>query len=342
MNASESPRWVGLDIGGANIKAADADGGAWSLAFPLWKERQRLGAAVADLLTTAGPCQAIALTMTGELADCYRDRAAGVRDILTQVLRASGIHPVWSYSVDGCFHSSEEILKNPDQAAAANWHALAQLAARWLGPRPGVLVDVGSTTCDIIPLSKGGVATDSRTDFDRLSREQLLYFGVGRTPLCALVSHIPYRQGMIPVMAELFATTDDVCLTLGFVAEDHNDRQTCDGRARTRAAARNRIARLIGLDHRQFERQDAEAAARHIWKSMKQRLHQAIERNATTLTTSTEPLTVILSGHGAALAEPLPSSWRVIRAADRLGHAGSRAAPAYAVAVLAAQMVNIR
>jgi (4-(4-[2-(gamma-L-glutamylamino)ethyl]phenoxymethyl)furan-2-yl)methanamine synthase len=312
------------------------------MAFPLWKERHRLGAAVAELLSKAGSWDAIALTMTGELADCYRDRACGVRDILTQVLRAAAIHPVWVYTVDGQFRTSDEVFRNPDQAAAANWHALAQFAARWLGPRPGVLVDVGSTTCDVIPLSGGVVATKARTDFDRLAQEQLIYFGIGRTPICAVVHQIPYRNQMVPLMAELFATTDDVCLTLGLIEEDANDRQTSDGRPRTRAAARNRLARLIGLDHRHFDRQDAEVCSRHIWYTMRVRLRGAIERNAALVEAGTEPITAIISGHGAALAEPLPTGWRVIRAADRLGHAGSRAAPAYAVAVLASQMVALQ
>ncbi len=334
----ESPRtWIGLDIGGANIKAANISGGAWAMPFPLWKERARLGAAVAELLTKAGPHNAIALTMTGELADCYRDRACGVRDIVTQVLRAAGVHPVLVYTVDGRFATSEEVFRNPDQAAAANWYALAQLAAKWLGSQNGVLVDVGSTTADVIPLSGGKVATSARTDFDRLVQQQLLYFGMGRTPLSALSQTLPYRGQSVPVMAELFATTDDVSLTLGLTSEDANDRNTADGRPRTRAAARNRLARLIGLDHRQFERNDAEVCAKFIWTIMKQRLRSAIERNAAIVEQPDHALTAIVSGHGAMLAEPLPTGWRVIRASDRLGQAGSRAAPAYAVAKLASE-----
>ncbi len=335
LESKDGRRWIGLDVGGANIKAADTSGGAWSMAFPLWKERARLGTAVSELLAKAGPCDAIALTMTGELADCYRDRACGVRDIVTQVLRAAGINPVWVYGVDGEFRASQHIFRQPDLAAAANWHALAQLAARWLGEQAGVLVDVGSTTSDVIPLSQGRVLTSARTDFDRLQQEQLLYFGVGRTPVISLVPTVPYRGEQIPIMAELFATTDDVCLTLGMATEDANDRNTADGRPRTRAAARNRLARLIGLDHRQFERHDADAVARHVWQAMKSRLRHAVERAATSVGHPNAMITAVVSGHGAMLAEPLPTGWRVLRAADRLGAAGSRAAPAYAVAVLA-------
>jgi hypothetical protein len=135
-------------------------------------------------------------------------------------------------------------------------------------------------------------------------------------------------------MAELFATTDDVSLILGHSIEDANDRNTADGRPRTRAAARNRLARMIGLDHRSFDRQDAEIAARQIWQRMRERLRGSLEQVAR-MSKGADPFTAVLSGHGAMLAEPLPHRWRVIRAADRLGAQVSRAAPAYAVAVLA-------
>jgi len=67
--------------------------------------------------------------------------------------------------------------------AAANWLALATYAGR-LAPRgPAVLLDVGSTTTDVIPLQDGTPVPRGRTDPERLESKELVYTGVRRTPL---------------------------------------------------------------------------------------------------------------------------------------------------------------
>ena len=42
--------WLGLDIGGANLKAADGRGWARSVPFPLWRQPQQLSEALRQLI----------------------------------------------------------------------------------------------------------------------------------------------------------------------------------------------------------------------------------------------------------------------------------------------------
>ena len=35
--------WLGIDIGGANLKAADGRGWAQSVPYPLWRNPERIG-----------------------------------------------------------------------------------------------------------------------------------------------------------------------------------------------------------------------------------------------------------------------------------------------------------
>ena len=81
--------WLGLDIGGANLKAYHAQAGARSQPFALWKRPDRLPGELAALLDGFPPAGRFALTMTAELCDCYPTKAVGVRD----VLRAIGREP---------------------------------------------------------------------------------------------------------------------------------------------------------------------------------------------------------------------------------------------------------
>jgi uncharacterized hydantoinase/oxoprolinase family protein len=66
--------WLGLDLGGANIKAAHSSGMARSSAFELWKRPDDLGREVAAMASTFPAHDRVALTMTAELCDCYPRR----------------------------------------------------------------------------------------------------------------------------------------------------------------------------------------------------------------------------------------------------------------------------
>src|SRR5437660_44533 len=73
--------WLGLDIGGANIKVADGNGFAVSSAFPLWQRPQQLAEVLRRLIAGAPKADHLAATMSGELADCYVTKADGVQAI---------------------------------------------------------------------------------------------------------------------------------------------------------------------------------------------------------------------------------------------------------------------
>src|SRR5438093_615017 len=62
---------LGLDVGGANLKAAHSGGGARSRPFALWKSPAGLADALRPLLRDWPPYELLALTMTGELCDCF-------------------------------------------------------------------------------------------------------------------------------------------------------------------------------------------------------------------------------------------------------------------------------
>ena len=67
--------------------------------------------------------------------------------------------------------------------ASANWRASAELLAQRLPD--AMLVDVGSTTTDLIAVRGGAVAVQGDTDAARLATGAFVYHGVVRTPLCA-------------------------------------------------------------------------------------------------------------------------------------------------------------
>src|SRR5439155_7207423 len=113
--------------------------------------------------------------------------------------------------------------------AAANWLALATMAARLVPDGRGLLIDIGTTTTDLIPLDQGRAAARGRTDTERLQNGELVYAGVRRTPVCALATELPYHGVSTGLAAELFASTLDVYLTLDEIASDPKDLSTAHG-----------------------------------------------------------------------------------------------------------------
>lgn len=329
--------WLALDIGGANIKAADGLGYCTIQHFELWRNPQRLAEELRNVIKHAPPCDRIAVTMTGELADCFNTKDEGVRFILQALATAAEIKPIRVYQTNGRLEILEVALGNPLLAAAANWHALACFACRFTQRETALLIDIGSTTTDVIPLVHGRPQNAGNTDTERLLSGELVYTGVERSPVCSVLSYLPYRRQLCPVAQELFATTLDVYLTLSELPEEPDNRNTADGRPATREASRARLARMICGDESTFESADARVAAEAIRRHQTAKIAQAVAQVVARLPQA--PATIIVSGAGEFLArrvvDQMRLSARLISLGDKLGPALSRGAPAHALAVLA-------
>lgn len=339
-NSSESAPWLAYDIGGANIKAAHSSGKARSLPFELWKRPEELPLALRTLRATLPDADQVAVTMTAELCDCFDTKVEGVLTVLDAVLDVFGGRPIRVWGTDGRFHSIPEVQATPEVAAAANWLALATVAARLVPDRPGLLIDIGTTTTDLIPFRDGRPVSRGRTDTERLQTGELVYAGIRRTPVCALATELPVRGVPTGLAAELFASTLDVFLVLGDIPADARDVSTADGRPATTESARGRLARMVGADREGFTTDDACAFAWAAEAALLDRLAAAAERACGA--TVGRPRSAIVAGSGSFLARRLatrvlePDS-PVIDLQERWGPAPSTAGCAHALVVLAAE-----
>jgi probable H4MPT-linked C1 transfer pathway protein len=324
---------LGLDIGGANLKAAHSGGMALLRPFELWRFPGELPDALRRLLSSFPAFDCLAVTMTGELCDCFATRREGVAAILAAVQAVAGTKPVHVWQTAGRFADPAQAQETWLQTAASNWHALATFAGRFAPAGPALLIDIGSTTTDIIPLADGVPIARGRTDAERLQSCELVYTGVRRTPVCAILGS--------EVAAEFFATTLDVYLVLGRMAENAEDRRTADGRPATVAAAHARLARMLCADAETC----SEAQARNLARQAHDRQRSLVGTAICTLAGRLPGLlrTVIVAGSGEFLAReavagtPALADLPIVSLADRLGAAISEAACAHAVAVLAAE-----
>jgi hypothetical protein len=328
---------LSLDIGGANLKAADGVGFAVSQAFPLWKNSRLLVEALRTIIAGAPRSDHLAATMTGELADCFNTKAEGVQFIVNALSTAADGRHTRIYLNNGLLVSPQIALKQPLAAAAANWHALARFAGRYASKGPGLLIDIGSTTTDIIPLADGSPVSQGKTDPERLIASELVYTGVERSPVCALVNALPWQKQQCPVAQEVFATTWDAYLTLGDLPEEPNNTNTADGRPATMEAARDRLARSICADREMFDNADARAAAEAITRGQLAKIAVAVAQVVGR--SPAPPETIVVSGRGEFVArrvlERMKTPGKIVSLDSELGAALSRSATAHALAVIA-------
>lgn len=328
---------LAFDVGGANLKAADERGRIWAEGFELWRRHDELGPRLASL--AAGRPRRIVATMTGEIADCYPDRAAGVAGIVGALAHAarSVDADLGIYRLDGRIVSVDEALRAPLSVAASNWHALARLAAARAESDRALLVDVGSTTTDVVLLDRRGPVAIATDDAGRMASGELVYTGIERTPVASLVRSLPLAGRRRPVAAEIFARSQDVWLLLGAIPEEPSSHDTADGGPATRDAARTRLARMALLEPEEVGTDDAVAAAAHVADRQARLVAAAIRRVVERHGVAIQR--VVLSGHGGALATrallraglDLPQ----VRLEEVIGPAAARAAPALALALVA-------
>jgi probable H4MPT-linked C1 transfer pathway protein len=239
---------LGLDVGGANTKAASSDGLlAKSIYLPLWRGAP-LDQAL-DRLAEMAP-EALGVVMTGELADCYPDKASGVASIKSAVEMAFQC-PIRFWGVNGF------AWRDLRELAGANWSASAALVAREMGDC--LFVDMGSTTTDIIPIIGRPLA--ETTDLGRLANGELVYSGMLRTSLGSLLPSVILDGNSIPLSPEFFAITADAYLAMGEIAPEEYTCDAPDGRGKDRASALRRIARTVCADLEEIGKAGALAIA---------------------------------------------------------------------------------
>jgi probable H4MPT-linked C1 transfer pathway protein len=274
---------IGIDVGGANLKVA-GDDGAWIHYCPLW-DRSPLTTLLSQHRTTAD--EPAAVVMSGELADCFTTKMEGI-SFIVKAVKSAFPHALF-YGTDGKFHSRAGI-----QLAAANWLASADYLRDHYPDM--VLVDIGSTTTDIIPLS---CFSDLKglTDLNRLQKGYLLYTGMLRTMVPALLHTVRIDGIITPVSSEFFACSADVHLVLGHIRSNAYSCDTPDRKEKNRTASLRRLARVVCADLDEIGKKNALGIAEQCWDAQKNLIRNQVSR----VRQATGAGGVVVAGIGASL-----------------------------------------
>jgi probable H4MPT-linked C1 transfer pathway protein len=352
---------TGWDVGGAHLKAAQVDRSgrvhaAVQVPCRLWLGMEHLHRAIEQALAGLQASRRHGITMTGELADLFADRVDGVGRIAEAMRSFFARDELLVYAGAAGFVSAADAVSQAREVASANWHASARYAAARCVE--GLLVDIGSTTTDLVPFVRGEPRALGVTDDERLAADELVYAGVTRTPVMAIARSVACDGVRVPLMAELFATSADVHRLTGALPGDADQHPAADGRGKSDEESARRLARMLGRDAsdagldtwRRVARELSEQQLRCIHDaaavvlSREQQMTGAAPTDATAYVALADDAPVVGAGVGrflaVALAERLARPYidfaSLIEGTPAVRERGARCAPAVAVAALLA------
>jgi hypothetical protein len=259
---------IGIDIGGANTKVASASGEARSLYLPLWLDNDLAG----ELRRIRDEFQpkSVGVVITGELADAFTSKKEGICSI------ASSVNSVFArpyyLNVRGQF--TRQIAESKASLyAGSNWTASATFVSRRVSDC--IFVDLGSTTCDVIPIRDGKPAATT-TDFERLRERELIYTGALRTNIATILRFVTLNGEKYRLASELFAIAADAHRVLGNISAEEYTCETPDAQPRDLQHCYRRIARVLLCDVDELGRKNAHDVARQVERVQVDELAQAL------------------------------------------------------------------
>jgi probable H4MPT-linked C1 transfer pathway protein len=346
--------YLGIDIGGANTKAALIEThqgclkgvGAVKRYFPLWKKRRELPQLLREVgreLIGSKETPPIGVTMTAELCDCYKTKGEGVSHVLESCRESFPGAIIKVLDVYGGLIGLEEAIEEPLRVAASNWVATGWMVSHLY--RDCIVVDVGSTTTSIIPIINGRIVAEGRNDLEKLMNGELVYTGSLRTNIAALVDRVPVKGGWARVSSELFALSGDIHLLLDHIGEEDYTTETADGRGVSKGEARARLARVVCADAEMLGEEEILELARYIYRRQVDLIVEAIEEVwGRVRGDRSKDIPLVAAGLGAeflaSVAGERAGFRRIIDLSGVLGGDVSLMAPSVGVALMLASMME--
>ncbi|ABR54985.1 Hydantoinase/oxoprolinase [Methanococcus vannielii SB] len=333
---------LGIDIGGANTKITELyENGEFKIHhiyFPMWKNSEKLSKV---LKKYSNNVSIVALVTTAELADSYETKQEGVENILNAVENAFGDN-VLVFDSDCNFVLTKDAKENYMTVSASNWCATAEFVSQNID-KNCILVDMGSTTTDIIPIVDGKAASN-KTDLERLMNNELLYVGSLRTPLSFLSNKIMFKDTITNVSSEYFAITGDISLVLDKITEMDYSCDTPDGKPADKRNSLIRISKVLCSDLNQISADESINIAIEYYKI----LIDLILENVKKVSEKYGLKNIVITGLGEeilkdALSELTKSNeFNIISIKERYGKDVSLATPSFSVSILLKNELNAK
>lgn len=302
---------LAYDIGGVYIKSAlieYIDGNVKILsvkrnAFNFRIHAQNLKQALSVELAShisENEFDGIAITITAETVGIFKTIREGVIRISEICENLFQQYDVGYVSTDGKLHPFCDVKVEPYNFASANWVATSELATEYI--YNGFIIDMGSTTTDIIPIKNGRIVPNGKTDFTRLISGELIYNGLLRTYIQCVVDKLPYKDKWINLASEIRCFTAHIYVYLGLI-EEHKMLHPFSGKEMsvTKNNSKDAIARSVCADSELLTDEDIKIMAQYVLDTQIKCIGQSIKNIWEKKWNQDEDIKFIIVGSGECI-----------------------------------------
>ncbi len=272
---------LGLDIGGANTKAALIQCNILKIQktysyieyFPFWQQNldqiPNLFKRIIEKLLNKNQIKQkdldyISITITAELSDAFQTKREGIEIIVNYLNKVFNKDKMFFINTNCEFVKFEKVKNDYLSIAAANWVSTSLFLGKFI-PKC-ILIDAGSTTVDIIPILGSRPNTIGKTDIERLINHELIYTGGLRATIPSITHFVPYKGEKVRISFEKFALISDIHRILNNVSEKDYINDTADNRGKSIDYCYARLARIICMDIETITKDDLYKIANYVYE----------------------------------------------------------------------------
>lgn len=290
---------LGLDIGGANTKAAlikfrgleILESYSFIEYFPFWEKtlndipnmfKRIVKNIIIENQFKLEDINFFSITITAELSDAFQTKREGISTLLTALEQVFEKEKMFLINNDSKFINFNRVKSDPISVAAANWVSTSLFLGSFV---PNcILIDAGSTTIDIIPILNSVPVAKGKNDVERLINHELIYTGGLRATIPSITHFVPYKEKMVRISFEKFALISDVHRILNNISEAEYITDTADNRSKSLEDCYARIARVICMDLDSISIKDLEVIAQYIYDKQIEIISKEIQEFLSDLT----------------------------------------------------------
>lgn len=283
---------LGLDIGGANTKAALIEFSNSKIIysfsyieyFPFWEKNlsqipEMFKKIIEKLIVknkfTIDDVTFISITITAELSDAFQTKREGILTIINALGQIFEKEKMFFINNKNEFCSFDQVKSDPISVAAANWVSTSLFLGKFV-PKC-ILIDAGSTTIDIIPILNSVPIAKGKNDIERLINHELIYTGGLRATIPSITHFVPYKDKMVRISFEKFALVSDVHRILNNISEAEYINDTADNRSTSLDDCYARLARIICMDLESISREELDKIAKYIFNEQIEMISTSIK-----------------------------------------------------------------
>ncbi len=271
---------LGLDIGGANTKAALVKFRSSEILesfslieyFPFWEKTlndiPNMFKRIVENLIIQNNLKLkninfISITITAELSDAFQTKREGIFTILNALEQVFDKEKMFFINNKNEFINFNQVKLYPISIGAANWVSTSVFLGKFVSNC--ILIDAGSTTIDMVPILNSVPIPVGRNDIERLINRELIYTGGLRATIPSITHFVPYKNKMIRISFEKFALVSDVHRILNNISETEYINDTADNRSISLEDCYARLARVLCMDLESISTEELNLIAKFIY-----------------------------------------------------------------------------